>query len=98
MPGESSGARKRGPNTARHRDVIVLDKDRVVEAPTMVGAAAAPHGIFFECPKSRSRLPRTSDTGLGMGDVSGECGGRGGNAGQMTEEIECNAFCAEHRP
>ncbi len=62
----------------------------------MIEAAAAAHRVFLQRPQSRRGLARADDARLGVRDALREDRGRGGDAGEMAEEIERNALGAEN--
>ena len=45
--------------------MIVLDQDHIIEAETVIGAAAAGDGIFFEAPPTGRCLAGIEDFGWG---------------------------------
>src|SRR5438067_10956839 len=98
MPGGAFGALQHRRYSASDGDVIVLDQDRVIEAETMIVAAAAAHGVLLQRAQSGRSLAGADDSRLGMRDARNEGGGGGGDARQMAEKIQCNAFGAEYRP
>ena len=76
-------------------EVIVFDHDHVVEADSVVGAAAGEDGLFFEEAQSWGSFAGVEDPRLGMGDGLDVLVGEGGDAGQALEEVERGAFCGE---
>ncbi len=76
---------------------LSLISDGVVEAEAVVRTAAATDGIFLQRPKPRRRLARAGDPGAGALDGFDEGGRGGGNARQMAEEIERDAFGGKNR-
>ena len=98
MAGGAFGAFEHRLNAAGDRDVIVLDQDRVVETEAMIVTAAAAHRVFFQRPQTRRGLARANDARLGMRDARDESRRRGGDSGQVPEEVERHAFGAEDRP
>ena len=95
MPSGLLGAREHRRDAAGHRDVVVLDQHRVVEAEAVIVAAAATHRVFFQRAQSRRGLARANDARLGMRDAGHELGGSGGDAGEMAEKVERDTLGAE---
>ena len=50
------------------------------------------HRVFFQRPQPRRGLARADDARLGVRDARRECGGRGGDAGEVAEIIERGAL------
>ena len=84
-------------DAAGHRDVVVLDEHRVVEAEAVVAAATDPHRVFFDRPQPRRRFPRVDDGRHGVRDRGDDGGGDRGDAGEMAEEVERGALGAQQR-
>ena len=77
-------------DAAGYGDVIVLDQDGVVEAVAVVGAAAAPHGVFLEGPLAGNRLPRAADARLRVRHPIDELCRVRGDAGETAHVVECH--------
>ncbi len=77
-------------------DVVVLDQHRIIKAEAVIITAAAANRIFLQRPQSRRRFARTDHARFGVRNPLDELRGRGGNAGQMTDEIKRGALGAEN--
>ena len=98
MAGGGAGACQYSGDTARDRDMVVLDEDGVVEPEAVIEAAAAAHRIFLQGAQARRGLAGAAYARAGAGDRPHIGRGRGGDAGEVAEEIECGALCAKQRP
>ena len=78
-------------------DVVVLDEDSVVEPRAVIDAAAGLDGVFLEETQARRRLARVLDDGAGALDRAHDGGRRGGDAGEVAEQIQDHAFAAQER-
>src|SRR5262245_14776410 len=89
---EMAGGRAGPPQCLRdapgNRDVIVLDKNGIVEAKAVIGAPARAHGVFFDCAKARRGLSRANNFGLRAPHRGNEGGGCARYAAEAAEKIE----------
>ena len=76
-------------------DVIVLEHHHVVEADTVVGAAAAGHGILLQQPHVGGRLAGVEQSGLQPVQHLHHAAGLGGDAGEALHEVERRALGGE---
>ena len=95
VTGVGAGAGQGGFDAAGERDVVVLDEDGVIEAEAVVHAAAAAHRVFFGDAQAGRGFAGADDAGLGVGDGAGNAVGGAGDATEMTEKIQCDAFAGE---
>ena len=98
VPGMAPRPLERRAHAARQCHVVVLDQHRVVEAETVVGAAAEPNRVFFERPQARRGLAGADDLGLVAGNRIGQRARRRGDPGHLAKEVERSAFGAQHPP
>ena len=61
VTGMGLGTRDRGADIAGERDVVVLDQHGIVEAETVIAAAAGPHGVFLQGPQAGRGLAGADD-------------------------------------
>jgi len=78
--------------------VVVLDQEAVVQAETMVDAAAATHGVFLQRAQAGDGLARVEDFALRTGDGIDETARLRGHARQLLEEVQRAALRRENRP
>jgi hypothetical protein len=77
--------------------VVLLDQDRVVETGAVVLSPARHHGLLLEDAQARRGLAGVEDPGAGALDRANEPGGEGGDARQVSEEVERDALGGEDR-
>ena len=92
--GRADGGDRRG-DPAGRRDVVVLDERGVAESHPVVAAAAAPHGVLLQLAQPRGGLAGVPDRAAGAGQGVGPGAGRGGDPGQVSEEVEQGPFGPE---
>ncbi len=92
MPDPGLGAFHRGRYATADSDVIVLDQDGVVEAVAMVMAAAALDRVLLQGAQVRQGLARAGDLGRQTVDGRDIFRRQGGNAGQVAQQVERDAF------
>ena len=97
MPGRRLGARQHRADAARDRDVVVLDQHRVVEAEAVIEAAAAADGVFLQRAQPGVVLRVQMMRALVWAMRAHEGRGRGGDAGEVAEEIERGALGGQDR-
>src|SRR5262245_48519231 len=85
------------PDAACDRDMVVLDQHGIVETEAVVEATAAAHCVFLERAQARRGLARAADARARAFDAADEFVRCGRHAGEMTEEIERDAFGRQHR-
>ena len=92
------GARplQRRTDPAGHRDVVVLDQHRVVQAEAVIGAAAQPHRLLFEDAQAGGRLAGADDFRLVTGDRIDQRPRRGRNPGQAADQVQRGPLAGEH--
>ena len=88
------GARplERRADPAGHRDMVVLDQHRVVEAEAVIGAAAQPHRLLFEDAQAGGGLAGADDLRLVPGDRIDQRAGRGGDPRQAADQVQRGAL------
>ena len=96
MSGMPPRAFERRPHAPGERDVIVLDQHRVVEAETVVGAAAEANRLLFEGAQARGGLAGADDLRLGVGDRIGQRPRRRRDPGHPAQKIERGALGGKH--
>ena len=74
-PAWRAGAFERRLDAARHREMVVLDQHRVVEAEAVIGAAAKTHRLLFQGAQAGRGLAGADDLGLGAFDRVGQAPG-----------------------
>src|SRR2546425_13024402 len=71
-------------DSARQRDVILLQKNRIIESEAVIGASARLHCIFLECPQAGCRFSSITNTSLRsrqlFHEAAGQCGDQIGRA------------------
>ena len=78
--------------------MVILDQDRIIERVTVIGAAAAAHGVFLERPQPRRRLARIANLRAGARHRIGIFTRQGRDTAQMVEEVQGYPFCRHHQP
>src|SRR5262249_39057808 len=80
---------------ASHRDVVVLDKYRIIEAEAMIGAAADAHGIFLDGAQTGGGLARAADARAIAPHAFHNRRGLSSNAAQMAKKVERDALAGQ---
>src|SRR5271170_1281459 len=86
----------RGHDSARQRDVIVLNKDSVGEIEPVILSAAAAHRIFVDYAQAGCGLAGVENAGLGAGNGIDELASQSGNAAHALQEIQDYALAREN--
>ena len=93
--GKRAGAAERREYSAGGLDVVVLDQHGVIEAETVVDAAACAHGVFVQQPQPRRGLAGIGKAGTIRTGDGGKRMGAGGDAGKMLKQIQREAFAGQ---
>ena len=87
-----------GGDAAGRQDVVFLDQNGVIEAESVVAAAAAKYGEFLRAAQAGQRLAGIDDLRARAGDGVGELAGLGRHAGEQLQEVEGGALAGQERP
>src|SRR3990172_2200307 len=78
--------------------MILLDKNAVEQAVSVIPAAAHPYSIFFKASKARCGLPGIHNTDREAFNGLGIPPGKGCNSGESLQEIEGDPLSCEEGP
>src|SRR5580704_7486610 len=92
MTGSRAGTPQRLRDPPRDGDMIVLDKDGVVEAEAVIGAAARAHRVFLDRAKTGRGLAGADDLGLCAAHRRDDGSRRARYSTEMPKKIESGAL------
>ena len=93
----ATGVSQRGALGAQQRHVIIFDEESVTERQTMVGPAAEGYRPFLKLSKARNGFSGIQQGSGIVADRVAKLSGQGGNAGEMLQKIQGDAFARQNR-
>src|SRR5690606_2619586 len=91
-----AGSVNGGGNTSGDGDVVLFDHDGIVQAVTVVAAAAHANGVLFEGPQTGGSLACVHNDRLGPLRARDGAGRGGGDPGEALREVERDPFRSEN--